>query len=129
MSRERISLSRTSRRHRKLSSARSTLESKTPRKRRALLRGNDSAHGPNRRSIWPSRLRTLVCTRNPCQCLVNAAFTGEVKYWHWTVVRVTRLIKSEVPGLDLSGWLYKRRSQEKTLLRRLEVFLLRSPHN
>ncbi len=31
------------------------------------------------------------------------AETGEVKYWHWTLVRATRLIKSEVPGLDLSG--------------------------
>ena len=26
-----------------------------------------------------------------------------MKYWHWTLVRVTRLIKSAVPGLDLSG--------------------------
>src|SRR5258706_226604 len=33
---------------------------------------------------------------------INAQ-TGEVKYWHWTLVRATRLIKSEVPGLDLCG--------------------------
>jgi hypothetical protein len=31
-----------------------------------------------------------------------AAETGEVKNWHWTLVRLTRLIKGEVPGLDMS---------------------------
>jgi hypothetical protein len=35
--------------------------------------------------------------------------------------------RSEVLGLDLSGKLYKRRSQEKRAPRGLEFFLLRSP--
>jgi len=29
---------------------------------------------------------------------VDSTQTGQVKYWHWTLVRVTRLITSEVPG-------------------------------
>jgi hypothetical protein len=37
------------------------------------------------------------------RALDDNAVTGEVKYWNWTFVRVTRLIKSEVPGLDFAG--------------------------
>ena len=45
-----------------------------------------------------------TCTSAPVPKTLTNAETGQVKYWHWTLVRVARPNKSEVPGLDLSGF-------------------------
>jgi hypothetical protein len=54
------------------------------------------------RKLPCNRVREVIEANRRGTWTINAV-TGKVKYWHWTLVRVTRLIKSEVPGLDFSG--------------------------